>query len=331
MKEKATVLQDKEAISAEKWPEGLYPISVRGQDKDGQWLHGAIVKLTPCPPNAVFYETRLPVPAEGSVVKNYSVRFDVLVPPGEYEVAFTHKRESPVIKVTVSDPVAQTVQSPGVDKLPVHYRDSRWDKYIMKENSYGALDMNENDTVIDIGAHIGIFSRKVLAKGARVLAAYEPESDNCRLLNLNLSEYDKSLWNVQQAAVVADDFPFVEERYAKLWIDAAGDGDSSRTALHSLYRIRGARVPVLVPAVTWSSVLALNPTVLKVDVEGAELTYDWSLLSNNTSIRSLALELENTKSKTSTKGNVIDDIKKAGFILTNESSGWSTVQIWSRK
>jgi FkbM family methyltransferase len=331
MKEKATVLRDKEAISAEKWPEGLYPISVRGKDKEGEWLHGATVKLTPCPSNAIFYDTRLPVPAEGSILENYSVRFDALVPPGEYEVAFTHKRESPVVKVTVFDPVAQTVQSTGADKLPVHYRDSRWDKYIMKENSYGPLDMNETDTVIDIGAHIGIFSRKALAKGARVLMAYEPESDNCRLLDLNLSEYDSSLWNIERAAVVADDFPFVEERYAKLWIDAAGDGDASRTALHSLYRKRGARVPVLVPVVTWSSVLALNPTVLKVDVEGAELTYDWSLLSKNTSIRSLALELENVKSKTGTKGNVVEDIKKAGFVLTNESSGWSTVQIWTRK
>lgn len=328
---KNTVAQDKEKISAKPWPEGLYPLSVRGKDKDGDWLHGAMVKLVPCPKNAIFYETRLPVPNTAFELENYSVRLDVLVPPGDYEVIFSHKRESPTVKVHVSDPVALTASAQGTDKLPIYYRDSRWDKYIMKENSYGPLEMTSADTVIDIGAHIGIFTRKALAKGARVLKAYEPESDNCRLLNLNLSEYSKKLWNIEQAAVVADDFDFVEDKFAKLWVDAAGDGDMSRTALHSLYRKRGARVPVLVPVVTWSSVLALEPTILKVDVEGAELTYDWSLLSKHKGIEQLAIELENVKSKTSTKDKVIQDIKNAGFRLVSETSGWSTVQIWTRK
>jgi FkbM family methyltransferase len=304
---------------------------VRGKDKDGEWLHGATVKLVPCPKSAIFYETRLPVPTGEFPLDDYSVRLDVLVPPGDYEVIFSHKRESPTVKTTVSDPVALTASIISSDKLPIYYRDSRWDKYIMKENSYGPLNISDTDTVIDIGAHIGVFTRKALANGARILKAYEPESDNCRLLDLNLSEYDSSLWRIEQAAVVADDFPMVDGNYAKLWVDAAGDGDASRTALHSLYRARGARVPVLVPVVTWSSVLALNPTILKVDVEGAELTYDWSLLSKNKSIKQLAIELENVKSKTATKNKVIQDIKNANFKLVSETSGWSTVQIWMRK
>jgi len=328
---KKTGAQGKNKISADSWPEGLYPLSVRGKDKDGEWLHGAMVKLVPCPKNAIFYETRLPVPVEEFELENYSVRLDVLVPPGDYEVVFSHKRESPTVKVHVSDPVALTASTTSADKLPIYYRDSRWDKYIMKENSYGPLEISDTDTVIDIGAHIGIFTRKALAKGARVLKAYEPDSDNCRLLDRNLSEYDSSLWNIEQVAVVADDFPVIDGHYAKLWVDAAGDGDSSRTALHSLYRTRGARVPVLVPVITWSSVLALNPTILKVDVEGAELTYDWSLLSKNKGIKQLAIELENVKSKTETKDKIIQDIKNAGFELVNETSGWSTVQIWKRK
>ena len=326
-----SVISDKEAISAEAWPEGLYPLSVRGKDKNGDWLHGATAVLSPCPANAIFYDTRLPVPRKGMVLENYSVRLDVLVPPGEYTVSFSHKRESPVVKISVSDPVALTTSAQGTDKLPVHYRDSRWDKYIMKENSYGSLAVKDGDTVVDIGAHIGIFSRKVLSKGAQVLKAYEPESDNCRLLKMNLSEYKKKSWNIEQAAVVSDDFPFVEKRFAKLWVDAAGDGDMSRTALHSLYRKRGARVPVLVPAVTWSSVLELSPTILKVDVEGAELTYDWSLLKNYDGIKHLAIELENTKRLHKERAKVISDIRKSGFTLMHETSGWSTVQIWTRK
>lgn len=333
MKEKPTVLQDKEAISADAWPEGLYPISVRGQDKNGDWLHGTKVTLSPCPDEAIFYDTRLPVPPEGSVLKNYSVRFDALVPPGEYTVSFSHHRESPVVNVTVSDPIADTVSSLGSDKLPIHYRNSRWDKYIIKENSYSSLIIEKGDTVIDIGAHIGVFSRRALAAGARVLKAYEPEVDNCRLLKMNMSEYNSKLWKIEQAAVVSDDFEAIDirgKKYAKLWVDAAGDGDSSRTALHSLYRKRGARVPLLVPVVTWSSVLALEPLTLKVDVEGAELTYDWLLLAQYKGIRRLAVELENIKSQKPKKEKVIRDIKKAGFSLRNESSGWSTVQIWER-
>jgi FkbM family methyltransferase len=328
---KNTVLQDKDAISAEAWPQGLYPISVRGQDKNGDWLHGTHVQLVPCPKEAIFYDTRLPVPPEGSILQNYSVRFDVLVPPGDYEVIFTHKRESPRVRVSVSDPIVQTTSIISSDKLPMHYRDSRWDKYIMKENSYGALHIDEDDTVVDIGAHIGVFSRRALSKGAKILKAYEPDSDNCRLLKANLSQYTSKSWSIECAAVVNEDFEFVNKRYAKLWVDAAGDGDMSRTALHSLYRKRGARVPVLVPAITWASVLALNPTILKVDVEGAELTYDWSLLSKHKGIEQLAIELENTKSKKHEKDRVVSEIKNAGFTLMNESSGWSTVQIWERK
>lgn len=328
---KKTVLQDKDAISAEAWPQGLYPISVRGQDKNGDWLHGTHVQLVPCPKETIFYDTRLPVPPEGSILHNYSVRFDVLVPPGDYEVIFTHKRESPRVKVSVTDPMKQTTSATSTDGLPMYYRDSRWDKYIMKENSYGALLIEEGDTVVDIGAHIGVFSRRALSKGATVLKAYEPDVDNCRLLELNLAQYASKSWSIERAAVVNDDFEFVDKQYAKLWVDAAGDGDMSRTALHSLYRKRGARVPVLVSALKWSSVLALNPTILKVDVEGAELTYDWELLSKYKGIKRLAIELENTKSKKKEKDRVIKEIKGTGFTLFHESSGWSTVQIWTRK
>jgi hypothetical protein len=73
-----------------------------------------------------------------------------------------------------------------------------------------------------------------------------------------------------------------------------------------------------------------NPTVLKVDVEGAELTYDWSALSVCNDLRTIALEIENKRNQQEEKQQIVKSIKALGFSLLKETNGWATVQHWER-
>ena len=319
----------KSEISTEAWPTGLYPMSVKTKDSKGRVMTGATVTITPHRSETVQYEDRSSMPKTGVTLDKRSSQLNVLIPPGNYEVTFSKGDETSVVNVTVKDPVAITQSNPWKDGKLFHLRDHRWDHYILKENSYGAVKITEDDVALDVGAHIGTFSRSALAAGAQVIA-FEPDLDNYRLLLLNGSEYADKFTTVR-AAVVADDSDFAAQGYAALWVDADGTGDSSRSALHSLYRTRGARLPVNVPVVNWSDILAKHqPTILKVDVEGAELTYDWSALKVCNRLQQVALEIENKGKEKERKQSIIDNLNALGFTLVKETNGWSTVQIWKK-
>jgi len=313
-------------LCSDPWPEGHYPLVVRGKSADGKWMAGPSVTLDPHPSTALLYSDRSVLP-ETTALDKRETRFRVLVPPGDYRATFTRGTETVVTEATVLDPVALTTTTPGPDGYTLHYRDHRWDKYISRENSYRKLIINSSDIVLDLGAHIGVFTRTAMAAGAEVIA-YEPEPDNYRLLKLNVYEARCDAVTLVQAAVVADD---VEDEL-KLWIDAAGDGDATRTALHSLYRTRGARVPLTVPTCGWTEVLeAHRPTVLKVDVEGAERTYDWTALSRLPELRAVAVEIEgNNKQWPDAVEKMEAAVAAAGLRKVHETKGWSIVQLWER-
>jgi FkbM family methyltransferase len=316
-------------VTTDPWPDGLYPMSIRARDEKGQYMIGSTVTITPCPSQGLYYEDRSPINPDGVTLPKRTSQVNFLVPPGDYEVTFAKGDKTKTLPVTVKDPVSMTASQKWRDGKEFYFRDHRWDRYIIKENSYGAVNITAEDTVIDVGGHIGVFTRMSLAAGANV-TVYEPDIDNYRLLQLNVREYgDKA--RCVRAAVVADDSDFAAAGHAALWIDADGTGDSSRSALHSLYRKRGARLPVNVPVAKWSEVLAsCEPTILKVDVEGAELTYDWSMLKSCDKLRYVALEIENKGDQKENKQKIIDTLISLGFTLIKETNGWSTVHIWQR-
>lgn len=316
-------------VTTNPWPDGLYPMSVKVRDDRGQYMSGATVTIAPHPPRGLYYEDRSPIDPSGLTLSKRSSQANFLVPPGEYTVTFEKGEKTQSVSATVKDPVALTSSKTWRDGRSFFFRDHRWDRYILKENSYGALKIQPDDTVIDVGGHIGVFTRMALAAGASVIS-YEPDLDNYRLLQMNVSEYaDKA--KCVRAAVVADDSDFAAAGYAALWVDADGTGDSSRSALHSLYRTRGSRLPVNVPVAVWSEALrSCSPTILKVDVEGAELTYDWSEIRVCDRLRYVALEIENKGDKKDSKQRIIDNLTGLGFKLIKETNGWSTVHIWQR-
>ncbi len=281
------------------------------------------------PPSTLIYETREPATVETMQLGRQESQMNLLIPAGVYDVTFKKGDETSSTSVTVNDQIASTTSQTWKDGKPFYFRDLNWDRYIIKENAYNDLKVVSGDVALDIGGHIGTFSRLALYRGASVVAI-EPDLYNNRLLTMNVAEYPGK-YEVIRAAVVADDSDFAAAGVASLWVDADGSGDSSRTALHSLYRTRGSRLPVEVPTVTWSEALkSCSPTVLKVDVEGAELTYDWSALSVCDNLRTIAVEIEKKKNKESERQVISDSIAALGFKKTKETVGWAIVQMWSR-
>jgi len=316
-------------VTTDPWPEGLYPLSILARDEQGEYMTESTVTISPLPSQGLYYEDRSPINSDGITLPKRSSQVNFLVPPGDYNVTFKKRDKTKTIPVTVKDPISMTTSQKWKDDKDLYFRDHRWDRYIIEENSYGEVKITDKDTVIDIGGHIGVFTRISLAAGANV-TVYEPDIDNYRLLQLNVKEYGDNVQCVR-AAVVADNSDFAAAGHAALWLDADGAGDSSRSALHSLYRKRGARLPVNVPVVTWSKVLrSREPTIIKVDVEGAELTYDWSIIESCNKLRYVALEIENKRDQKENKQMIIDTLSSLGFSLIKETNGWSTVHIWQR-
>ena len=124
--------------------------------------------------------------------------------------------------------------------------------------------------VLDLGAHKGYYGAYALAKGARTVVSFEPESVNVELLERAATTYrrDGVDWEVRPSAVAA------EEGEAELHVMGASWGHS----LHppdefSKYEIGVRRVPVEAMANVLEDARALASRarlVVKVNVEGEE-------------------------------------------------------------
>lgn len=326
-------------VNDEPWADGLYPISVRGKSEDGKWLRGSEARVVPggaivvggqpvagADQLAIWYDTR--EPADDWRKIDGTCQVQVLAKPGSYTIQFRgSKHGEREYEVTVDDPYDQLELSAWKGQQ-LWRRMGTWDEYISKESSYRALEFREGDIVADMGAHIGVFARRALEAGAARVVCWEPEPVNLEVLRRNLGLVgDPERWEIVGACVVEDSFPDSDVR---LWIDSAGDGDMGRTALHSIVRDKGNRLARRVPAVRWGDVLEeLKPTVLKVDVEGAELTYDWSRVP--TTVREIGVEFEKArKSQRERYEEVQPTIAGLGFEVVSETKGWSIVQVWRR-
>lgn len=130
----------------------------------------------------------------------------------------------------------------------------------LHENIYGlgAEQFAEPATVLDLGAHVGVFTLAALAHGATRVVAVEPNPANFELLRLNI-QTNADRWDGQ-----------VEMLHAAVGAGAravsVGSGSTART------RPARSGVPVLGPG----SLLAQldgEVAVLKLDVEGAEYEF----------------------------------------------------------
>lgn len=130
--------------------------------------------------------------------------------------------------------------------------------------------------IIDIGAHIGVFSiyskilnQSPIQSGTKIIAI-EPHPDNFKLLKQNINVNNLSGIKIQQAAITS-----TEEKTAQLYL-------SKNSHNHSTTSLRGSArggdeaisSPITVPAINLAQLIKENKIkkigLLKMDIEGAE-------------------------------------------------------------
>ena len=149
------------------------------------------------------------------------------------------------------------------------------DRFNEVKRCYRHMLILPEDTVLDIGGNIGLFTLMYGRFGNKVYV-YEPEDINFEILNKNLFCY--SHVKCYKKAVIKED-------KNKTFFYLA-QGKSS--GIHSCKITRG-RVRIKVPSIAFKKVLALHkPDVIKMDIEGME--YD--LLSEELSkcVREICIE-----------------------------------------
>ena len=136
----------------------------------------------------------------------------------------------------------------------------------------------ENQICLDIGANIGAFARFALNHGAKKVYSYEPHPGNFEMLKKN----QRGLMETYQVAIAKS----VLSRY--LYIKQ--DGFESMHSITKKWGVKAIKVcciPIMQP------ILEYQPTILKIDIEGAEhelFNYKQTLPQ---CIKQVAIELHN--------------------------------------
>lgn len=194
--------------------------------------------------------------------------------------------------------------------------DTRDSEALLEAKMYGALEFRPNDVALDLGGNIGAFGRLAVDAGARVIAV-EPEPFNAKMYADNVPEA-----SVIRAAVAADDAG------RKLYV--------RNSTSHTIVRGRGREgKSIPVNSVTLPTLIREHdPTVLKVDIEGAEYEVDWTCLRQSR-VRELAIEFHgNSDQKLEQMNAVSRSLEEMGFSVVKsvETGAWGGyfVNIMSR-
>jgi FkbM family methyltransferase len=123
------------------------------------------------------------------------------------------------------------------------------------------FEIRRGDSVVDVGANIGLFALLAVRRGARVVTAYEPHPETARWLAQNTAHLPVT---VRQAAVMASGTT------ASLWLSPDSDTRHS-TAIPQPYAGDDPAAAV-VPAVQLADAVGDGCDVLKLDCEGEEFS-----------------------------------------------------------
>jgi FkbM family methyltransferase len=216
------------------------------------------------------------------------------------------------------------------------------------------FSLTSHSCILDVGAHIGVFSRLALAEGCRRIIAYEPEPTNFELLARNLDI-------VQPSTVTISSLPSIELHSAAVVHGPSGsrtliqarneNSGKQNTWRHSLEEYSQYVDRTTLPSVLQKKTLerfpvecvsffsshdqdgALVPgiTFVKLDCEGAEidilLSYEASQRSSWLDCTHLVFEWSFTKERrVDIFHKAMDNLKEAGFEVYYEGIGswWDT-------
>ena len=221
------------------------------------------------------------------------------------------------------------------------------------------FSLTEHDSVLDVGAHIGVFSRLALAEGCSRVIAYEPESTNFELLRQNLKfvspmaslSSSQPMIELHSSAVTQDPSESRTRTLVRARNENSGKLNTWRHSLeeYTQYVDRTTELPSVLQKKTLDRCLvdcvpffcsdegkqngALVPgiTFVKLDCEGAEIEI---LLSEDAARRSSWLDCTHLVFEWSfTKERRIDifhkavgNLEHAGFQVHYEGKGswWDT-------
>jgi len=228
----------------------------------------------------------------------------------------------------------------------IQFRSDSTDTLVIQEilerlcvyNSCPQLGPNRADfspqghVVLDIGAHIGVFSWYALGEGCKQIIAFEPEEHNFDLLTKNMLSFESKVL-VRQAAVAHGG---LGTRVFVLGSNnqRAGTMNTWRHSLleYSTYSDAGEHFVVdCVPFFGPYGVLTDKVTFVKLDCEGAEmdiLVADECCDGRNwANVTRLVVEWSFTKNRSTTMFHrAIQNLRQAGFDVRYEGQGawWDT-------
>lgn len=206
----------------------------------------------------------------------------------------------------------------------VWIREESMDKYVVNEvqASYRLLEVNEKDTILDVGANIGAFSKLACEQGAKLVVGYEPFPDNVKLAKKNAPKA-----HIVEAALISG-----KEKTITFYVNVRGINHGA----HSSVPTRG-REMMSVPAENFAAVLKeVRPNKIKMDCEGAE--YD--LLVDKplpTFVKRIALELHlNKREYRETARYLHEQMLNQGFKCLKdpspsfETKAWHVIGVYAR-
>ena len=205
--------------------------------------------------------------------------------------------------------------------------------------------------VLDIGAHIGVFSRYALSVGCKKIIAYEPEPSNAEILSHNLrpvEETDKNGYaiDIHQAAVAHGSAGSRRLVHARNRNDGTVNTWRHSLEEYSQYVDKDTKLPSPDQLGTltrtdvsttpfFGGALVRDVTFVKLDCEGAEIDILLSKEASNAeswlNVTHLVVEWSFTKEKrVAVFQEAISNLKQAGFDVyyDGQNAWWEQNEIW---
>lgn len=221
--------------------------------------------------------------------------------------------------------------APEIDeslKETLFVRPNTADAYALYEShGYHRMGVKAGDVMLDFGAHIGCVASRAALIGAAKIICVEAEPANFALLQQNTRSFPQV--ETIHGAVFGGTAPTVKLNT----VERRDDGGHSTGTHSAWYTTRGKTIEV--PRVDFKEMLEKHqPTVLKVDVEGSEFTFDWDNLPK--SVRSIGLELHTRRDTHRDKAKeIVQKLHDQGFKpvhnLNMESNFSAIVAFFSRE
>lgn len=180
------------------------------------------------------------------------------------------------------------------------------DAYALHEShGYHRMGVKAGDVVLDIGAHIGCVASRAALVGAAKIVCVEAEPENYALLQQNTRSFP------QVETIYGAVFGGTEPTVKLNTVERRDDGGHSTGTHSAWYATRGRTIDV--PRVDFRELLDKHqPTILKVDVEGSEFTFDWDNLPMT--IRGIGLELHTRRETNRPKAKeIVQKLYDQGF------------------